>query len=397
MRVFVAWWLCACAVDSPLTVGPTPPWTDAASILRFRDANHALTSDAPTPVAFTVVAKNVDYALLSVDPLGTVYATRLGAPQNRLWASTDGGLVFTQRGTHPTGASFKRMAALPDGTLLADVDVGGAHGLARSVDRGFTWRDVLALGAYRMLQPHSIAWLENTVYFAEYQSFANASTLCRLWASTDGGQSWSERHVFTTYRHAHALLADPQRAALWALMGSSHGGLLRSTDRGFTWTQVVESLDGVAVDAVVTDTGLLYGLDALFRPARPGVVRLGRDDVPMYVAPLPGPSYSMMRLPSVGYLLGITREPLGDVYAPTDESAHVFFSPDGEHWEELFGFPRLHADEYARADVYHRLPSPYGDVFVEVSNVVDFGQRGQGFLRLAPRPNPEPPEPEDKM
>ncbi|HEX5011632.1 MAG TPA: exo-alpha-sialidase, partial [Planctomycetota bacterium] len=241
------------------------------------------------------------------------------------------------------------------------------------------------LGNFELLQPHNIRELGGTVFLAEYQTFAQLSPI-RLWASTDRGASWSVRYTFGGRRHAHALLADPARGALYCLLGDPTGGIMRSQDGGHSWSSFVEGFDGVVVDAVMTDRGLLYGTDGLYAPAYPRILATALDGTRQALLDLPGPSYSILEvgpqsaLGQGGFLLGVTRETDGDVYDPDDLAAHVFSSPDGTRWRELLAFPRLSPDDYARADVRWQLRS--GEVVLELFNVEGLGPEGRGFVLL---------------
>lgn len=332
-------------------------------------------------LTFRATHVELRYDFKAVDRAGTAYATRVDESHRRVWASDDSGRTWTARGQHPASAAFLQIATLSDGVLLADTQLRGLHTVARSTDQGATWEDVLPLDGYQMLQPHSVAELGGEVFLAEYQVDTLEAPI-RVWVSKDRGATWRVRYTFQGRRHCHALIADPAKKALWALMGDRFGGLLRSTDRGFSWTPVVDGPPGVAVDAVVTPEGLLLGLDNLFLPDRPVIKRVNPDDSVTVLAPLPGPSYSIVRLPSGGYALGTTREVDGDVYPPGDESAHVFASADGERWQEVFDIPRGLRDEYGRADVRWSLPT--GEVALELINARSFGHLGRGYVLLEP-------------
>jgi hypothetical protein len=328
-----------------------------------------------------VVRQDLEHDLRAVDHAGTLYATVLGDGDRRLWASGDGGQSFQLRGALPIGDAFGPIAVLGDDTLLADTVTAGKHTVARSTDHGATWQDVLPLGGYRLLQPHSVAELDGAVYLAEYQVAAAIAPI-HLWFSADAGATWSVRHVLEGYRHAHAVIADAGRGALWLLMGDGTGGLLRSLDGGTSFAPVVGSPDGVAVDAsVLGDGGLLFGRDALFHPAQPAVVRLDGEDHATVEASLPGPSYSIHALAGGGgFLLGETHEVAGDVYPPDDSSAHLFGSGDGRGWTELMAFTPLSYQDYTRADVRWQLPT--GEALVEVANALGYGPGGKGYLVL---------------
>ena len=316
--------------------------------------------------------------IMAVDAQGTVYAVQASHGSSRLFASKDNARTWTLRGEHPGTYGFFKMTALEDGTLLANVTSPEGYALSRSTDHGATWRVVLPLGRFKMLQPHNIRELHGTVFFLEYQTFSDASPI-NLWVSLDQGATWRVRHVFEGRRHGHGLVADPAQGVLWAMMGDLKGGLLRSEDEGMTWQPVLDGPPGVAVDAVVTPRGLLFGTDNLYTPPLPAVQRVGREDTMVHLGELPGPSYSVLEVPGGGYVMGTTRETGGDVYAPGDVSAHVLYSADGETWREFRAYPRATEDDYARADTYWKLRS--GEIVLELSNTQELGRRGFVLLK----------------
>ena len=76
--------------------------------------------------------------------------------------------------------------------------------------------------------------------------------------------------------------------------------------------------------------------------------------------------------------MGAARESVGDVYV--DTSAHVFHSPDGEAFAEVFTCEQLDPAATARADVYSALRS--GEAVVAVRNCLGFGATGWGYALL---------------
>jgi hypothetical protein len=337
---------------------------------------------APTRMELEIVHSSSEFVVLTMDSIGSVFGLRKDSGST-LWESIDGARTWRMRGASPDRTDFRRMAALEDGTLLATVSDAGQHFVARSTDRGASWTKVLTLDKTRILYTRAIAELDGTVYLGEYQTKASPPTPIRIWASDTQGASWSVRHTFYGYRHLHALIPDPKTHSLWGLTGDSTGDLLRSRDGGRTWMKIVPGTMGVAVDAVVTDKGLLYGTDAVNKPARTAIVLVKPDDTWEVVRDLPGPSYGVLHHSSGGYLMGSSRAPAGTVHAPGDESSRLFGSVDGVTWNELLNYKRLTVDSTAHSHAHWELPS--GEVLIQLVNLQGFGADGDGYLVARPK------------
>jgi hypothetical protein len=334
-----------------------------------------------------VVLTNTTHQFMAVDPAGTAYALKLDESTSRLYVSTDGARTWSFKARHSKGGSFRVMSALADGTLLANTSRDGVQYLSRSGDGGATWSEVLSLGDFRMLTPHNLAELDGTVYLIEYQSFTTQDTPIRLHASKDQGRTWEVRQTFTGHRHGHGLTADPARHALWAFFGDTtrQSGTYRSVDAGRSWVRVLGGQEGCVVDAVpLSDGSLLFGQDITYLPARPHIAQLSPDGTYAALTLLTGPVYSTHAVKAGGYVAGIAREPGGDIYPPTELSAHVWGSLDGVEWKELRSYPRLTSDENVRADVFFELPS--GLLVLQLANAQGFGPSGRGYqlVRLKP-------------
>ncbi|WP_233613394.1 MULTISPECIES: WD40/YVTN/BNR-like repeat-containing protein [Corallococcus] len=335
------------------------------------------------PVTLEPVFTNTTHEVLAVDGAGTVYALALDGSRSKLWASTDGGRTFSARGQGVGGASFWVMAALKDGTLLAQMSRSGSYHLERSTDGGRTWADVASLGSYRAMSPASFAELGSTVFFLEYQTFTSGNAPLRLWASTDGGATWATRVTFQDHRHGTALYADATRSVLWATFGSSsaQAAVVRSTDGGRTWTKVMGGYAANAVTGTVLPGGeLLLGQSTLYEPEHPKLLRVyasGRVDALMT---LPGPAYSVDALTGGGFVLGTARADVGDVQPASDLYARLFTSTDGVAWTEARSYERATSGVLARAEVWGVLPG--GDLVVRTENLKGFGTGGKGFQVL---------------
>jgi hypothetical protein len=321
-------------------------------------------------ISVSVDYTNDGFVFRGVDVSGNAYATNLADQSSEMWISTDNARSWSYAGATPDNADFKQMATLSTGTLISTTqNSSGDYNLARSPDQGKTWTNVLSLGQYQILSPHSIAELNGTVFLIEYQVFSDGNEPIVLWASTDDGQTWSARYTFQGHRHAHCVRADPS-GALWAFFGDSiaQSGIYRSSNEGNTWTEVLAGEYALGDDAIfLSDGSALYGQDISNLPYEPFIVTLSPGGDLTNIYQLPGPAYSIQLTPEGGYLLGETFEPNDTVYAPGDTSAHLLGSPDGVSWRVLGGYPTADTTSYGRADVYWDLAN--GEVVLQLSNV----------------------------
>ncbi|HEY2028328.1 MAG TPA: hypothetical protein VGH20_03875, partial [Myxococcales bacterium] len=315
---------------------PPPPPPDAGTPDAGSPPPDAGTPPVGTKLTLQTTFTGTGFDLQAVDPSGTAYGVPIGGDNSQIYASTDG-RAWTLRGSHPLGSSFFNMTALADGTLLADVSAG-THFMSRSTDHGATWKDVLNLGQFRTLTPHSWAQLGGTVYFLEYQVFTSGSTPIRVWASTDGGATWAVRATFQGHRHGHGLLADNARGVLWAWFGDTDPqcAVLRSTDGGFTWTQILGAQPADIVDGtLLPDGSVLAGQDISFLPDEPHVAKITATGVVTNLVQLPAASYSTHAISGGGYVAGVTREVDNDVTPAGVTNGSLWGSADGVSWSQM--------------------------------------------------------------
>jgi hypothetical protein len=336
--------------------------------------------------AVQVTYTDTTHQLLAVDPAGTAYATSLSdGSGTRVYASTDG-RTWTLRGTHPAG-ELDLMTATSTGTLLADSWEPQGHVITRSTDHGATFSDVLQLGSYRTLSPHSFTELDGVVYLVEYQTFTQGNAPIALFASSDDGATWTTRYTFTGHRHGHGLAADPATHMLWAYFGDTdaQSGIYRSSDRGATWQLMLGNQDGDVVDATPLPAGgLLFGQDISYLPTRPSVAKLDAAGRYTKLAPIAGPSYAIHALRQGGFIVSAERENGGDIYPAGEISAHLYGSADGVTWTKLLDYPWLDPnDDYVRADIYWELPSH--ELVVTLYNAAGFGPGGKGYQLIKRR------------
>jgi hypothetical protein len=366
----------------------SPPLTDGGTGATDAGGTDGGSPDLDGGTSFQgqITYTETGYDLLAVDSAGTAYGVNLNGSGAEIWSGSDG-RAWQKRGSIASGASFWNLAPLVDKTLLADVVNGKGHAVARSTDRGVTWTEVLATGAYRSLSPHSFAELDGAVYFLEYQVFTAASTPIRLWRSSDRGATWAVQHTFEGHRHGHGMVPDPARHTLWAFFGDTdpQSGTYRSTDGGASWTAIVAgSQDGDLVDAaLLPDGSLLCGQDISYRgstPDRPQIARIALNGTVTHILTLPSASYSTHAVRSGGYLVGTTYELDSDVSPAGWTRGSLWGSVDGWSWEKLLDVPQLDSKEDVRTDVYWELAS--GEQVVSVRNAAGFGPGGRGYMLL---------------
>ncbi|TMA19044.1 MAG: hypothetical protein E6J88_18820 [Deltaproteobacteria bacterium] len=345
------------------------------------------TTDGGINLTVSTTYTSTGFDLLAVDPAGTSYGVNLNAGDSQVYASADA-RSWTSRGTAP--GSIWNMNAFSDGTLLADVSSSSTHFLARSTDHGATWSTVLNTGVYRTLSPHSFGELDGALFYIEYQVFTTSSTPIRLWKSNDRGATWSVQFTFQGHRHAHGVMPDPSRHALFAFFGDfdEQSGLYRSTDGGASWTLIKGGTQaGDIVDGtVLPDGSFLCGQDISYQgsiPNLPQIARIQLNGTETDYVTLPSASYSTHAVQSTGgYVVGGTHEEGADVEAPGYTKGSLWGSGDGVHWQQLLTVSQATANDDVRADVYWELPT--GELVFNVRNAAGFGPGGRGFLLLKP-------------
>jgi len=144
-----------------------------------------------------------------------VYVHKLGA--QGLKVSKDAGQHFTTPGTLPFG-SIEGLLALPGapGTLLAY----GFEGIARSTDGGTHWNVIAGMSQQ--------AVLGMTTGSSNRPIYASADQ--GIYASQDGGKSFTLVHPGASYSSLTASPVDPQ-----LVYGKTSSTIFRSTDGGHTW------------------------------------------------------------------------------------------------------------------------------------------------------------------
>ncbi|HJW33575.1 MAG TPA: dockerin type I domain-containing protein [Holophagaceae bacterium] len=195
------------------------------------------------------------------------------SPGRGFYVSTNGGDTWSQGGS--LGAATRSYALLPlaSGTLL----VGTDQGLFRSTNGGTTFSAV-ALTGLTNPKVWSIVALSPTDLVCSAASGGGS-----LWYSADAGQSWTRGTL-----DAAATAKTPNRISLATSASSSAlvfgtfqsgnkvaKGLLKTADKGHTWTFVDGTAAGVLSDA--NNQGF-YNLGIAVDPDDPNKIFIGADN-----------------------------------------------------------------------------------------------------------------------
>ena len=190
----------------------------------------------------------------SVGPEGGTVTALYADPldNDRVFIGTRGGNVY---GSVDGGASWRQVADDLYATWvhqLAGSSAPGSQLYARTDQGLFRWRpsnpswERLSVPSDRRVR--TIAVEPGSGNPRELYALAeNDGVLrcCTLWASRDGGETWTERNDESLYSTSLAVLATEPRT----LIGTGAGGFLRSTDGGMTWTQS-SGLDAVLSEPI---------------------------------------------------------------------------------------------------------------------------------------------------
>jgi photosystem II stability/assembly factor-like uncharacterized protein len=161
----------------------------------------------------------------------------LAAAGAALMRSDDGGETWTHLASLPPGFEVASLAVSPafaeDGVVLVGGNTAGRR-ILRSTDRGDSWEEALDAAA---LEVQYAAELPGIAFSPDFAADGTAYAWLQdggLLRSTDRGMSWSLAWASDAYLQSMA--AAPSGGRLYA--GTLYGGLLVSGDGGNTWRDV---------------------------------------------------------------------------------------------------------------------------------------------------------------
>lgn len=234
----------------------------------------------------------------------------MGRLQRRLWRAAVHHVVPLSDGALVVFAGHRIYRIDPAGRCAGVSPLRGSRPLRVCIDRGI-------------------------VYFGEYRANRERSPV-HVWASRDGGATWTPVHRFMRARHVHGVFADPHEDALWVTTGDlDREAAIWRTDDGFRAIERVAggSQQTRAVQLLFTRDYVFYGSDA---PAEPNYLyRLRRRDGAIErLQPVEGPVYYGC---ATGGRLFFSTACEPDTLRRTRDVA-VWMSADGERWRRLAGF-----------------------------------------------------------
>lgn len=150
----------------------------------------------------------------------------------------------------------------------------------------------VGVSVLRGSRPLCVCVEHDVVYYGEYR--ANRERVpVHVWASGDGGATWTPVHRFAAVRHIHGVFSDPYDEALWITTGDSDAaaGIWRTRDRFGTVERVAGgSQQTRAVQLLFSRAHVYFGSDApdggnhIYRLRRAdGVIeRLQKVEGPVY-------------------------------------------------------------------------------------------------------------------
>jgi len=132
--------------------------------------------------------------------------------------------------------------------------------------------EVVACNALRGGRPLSVCTTPKRIYYGEYGRNPERKPMS-VWASSDGGVSWSKAWTFENIRHVHGVFQNPHDGSIWITTGDSdEESIIWRTEDEFETVQKVVS-DGQqsrAVSLVFSESAVVYGTDI---PDRPNTLR----------------------------------------------------------------------------------------------------------------------------
>jgi photosystem II stability/assembly factor-like uncharacterized protein len=185
---------------------------------------------------------------LAIDPSNpsTVYAALAGISKSinggESWTSINNGLTLGYYG----GLYAESVAIDP---ITTSTLYAGSNGAVKSIDSGATWKSVnegFVPSDGNFFNPQALA------IDPSRPSIVYAATCCGLFRTVDGAQHWSKMEGFPS-ETVHDVAIDPSDPST-VYAAASQSGILRSTDRGLSWTPFNTGLSSGTVNSISIDS-----------------------------------------------------------------------------------------------------------------------------------------------
>lgn len=256
--------------------------------------------------------------------------TLLAATATGLYRSTDGGQTWSLRSAnrtldvkfHPTNGSLA-VAGRADGTSLYTTD-GGVNW---SLSSGFTTATRIEL-AYAPSQPTTV-----------YACVSHTNARLKIWASTDGGKTFTQRTTGTGYStlaiYDNALWIDPTNVNTLVL-GGLH--VYRSTNGGTSATQISNYTNA---NSAYADQHLIVSHPG-FNGTTNRTVYVGDDGgvfrtLNIYTAAQSSGWENMNRNLGITQLYGAGVGPTGRIIAGAQDNSTMIYNGDPQNWQRVIG------------------------------------------------------------
>lgn len=220
-------------------------------------------------------------------------------------------------------------------TLIMGTWASGTGGYARvliSYDGGKTWKATRHFNPEHT-QIYSMTWDSSRGNILIAGGYYDAT----IWASNDGGETWTEKHEFTA-RQVNQVVYDPINDKVIAAVASSTDlKLWTSADGGTTWLEKQEITNEIGIYHSIFDiehetTVMVGGAGEVWASDDGGDNWALKKDFAV------DPTYPQPRLDGVGY------DPdLGYLYVGAANNGHIWRSKDGaDTWEMVQDVNDLH-------------------------------------------------------
>ena len=153
-------------------------------------------------------------------------------------AATDGGIYkstdMCENWTFTQGGNFKYVVFKPDNYDI--VYAGTDDGIYKSEDGGSSWKQKGLAGA-KWVNTIAIDPLNPDILYAGTGKPLSSYTgeIVGIFKSTDGGETWQEKHSEKNIDAVAAILNDTDNSSY--IYAATYGELWKSTDGGETWVK----------------------------------------------------------------------------------------------------------------------------------------------------------------